>query len=94
MIKTIGIADLQRRVSEVVGEVRDGRAEYTITAHGGDTGIAIARRAAVDPPGIAADRLADSRYFTARRPGDAVRQAQLAAVEAGRDAAGTVGDQP
>ncbi|MDR1441756.1 MAG: type II toxin-antitoxin system Phd/YefM family antitoxin [Bifidobacteriaceae bacterium] len=91
MAKMIGIAELQRRASQVVNEVRSGRAEYEVTSHGGPVGVALVRLPDVDPTGITPEDLMLTPYFTAPAPSVAVRQAQLDAVEAARDAAGQVG---
>ncbi|MDR1427220.1 MAG: type II toxin-antitoxin system Phd/YefM family antitoxin [Bifidobacteriaceae bacterium] len=91
MIKTIGIAELQRRASQVVNEVRSGQAEYEVTSHGGPVGVALVRLPDAHPVGITPEDLMSTPYFTAPAPSAAVRRAQLNAVEAARDAAGRAG---
>jgi hypothetical protein len=91
----IGVRELQRDTSRLIREVqRDGRT-FHIAVHGRDTGVTLSREGEGEGKGRAggasARQVAASPLYAGKSP--ELIAAQLAHVEAMREAAGRVGER-
>jgi len=89
---TIGIRELQQNASKLVRDVQEGRAEYSLTVQGRETGVVLAK--APQPKrqyGVPLTQALQSGLWRREIPAD-VKERMLASIEAGRDAMGVISD--
>ncbi|MDR1214566.1 MAG: type II toxin-antitoxin system Phd/YefM family antitoxin [Propionibacteriaceae bacterium] len=87
----IGVRELQKNTSQLVRSVQDGEASYRISVQGRPSDVVLTRQASDATAGATLAQLVAAPLYQGKS--QPVVDAQLALVEAGRDAAGAVGDR-